>query len=82
MASKGLAIYYYGDFDLNHGLTNITLDGEQVSINTYGPWQRQVLLFQRTGLQDTNHTMVITHAEPTDADLNTSVDRLMSVTKL
>jgi hypothetical protein len=78
--TTGSAIYYYGDLDtVNHGLTTITFDGKDtvISISTSSGYQCQAVLFQRTGLENTTHGLIITQSD--HDGLFTTIDRIMSV---
>jgi len=64
---NGTAIVYYGDTNTDHGVAQVTLDGNTIGelVNsTTSIYARDVALWTRTGLANTSHTLTITHAGP------------------
>ena len=61
---NGTAIWLFGAKRFNHGLYNITLDGQTTTMNGYSPGTGifQTPLFTQTHLTNTLHTITLTNA--------------------
>ena len=79
LENAGSAVYYYGISNFDHGSTKVILDGIPAIISSEtAVYLHQTLLFQRTGLANTAHTLILTNV-PVNNGAWMNVDLIMSV---
>ena len=59
---NGTFVQWIGATNTNHGIASVSIDsGAPVAVDTYSPtWNKQVILFDQTGLANGQHTLTIT----------------------